>query len=192
MWGREKGDPEAGLNAQVLEGLQTIGRTAARSGVEENLAGASDMRWPRVRLTVRRMMSLVALGLTLGVVVLWASGARLHRPRPAERFTPHPEGQANSTPVNSDEMVFLGTVTRIDNTATQNPLLRWVVTLKIDKMIQGNLPMETFQLAIHSPSQEGVELGHQYRISVRKSGAGYDYCGRHPWLPVPPDLLEPK
>jgi hypothetical protein len=61
------------------------------------------------------------------------------------------------------------------------------VTLKIDKMIQGRLPMERFQLAIHSPSQEGVELGHLYRISVRKSEAGYDYCGRHPWLPVAPD-----
>jgi hypothetical protein len=66
------------------------------------------------------------------------------------------------------------------------------VTLKIDKMIQGSLPMEKFQVAIHSPSREGVELGHQYRISVRKSEAAYDYCGRHPWLPVPPDLLEPK
>ena len=47
--------------------------------------------------------------------------------------------------------------------------------------------METFQLAIHSPSQEGVELGHQYRISVRRSEAGYDYCGQHPWPRVEPD-----
>jgi hypothetical protein len=39
--------------------------------------------------------------------------------------------------------------------------LEWVVTLKIDNMIQGRLPMETFQLAIHSPSQEGVESGRQ-------------------------------
>jgi hypothetical protein len=88
----------------------------------------------------------------------------------------------------TDEAVFLGTVTRIDNIGhARNPLLRWVVTLKIDKLIQGRLPMDTFQLAIHSPSREGVELGHQYRISVRKSKAGYDYCGQHPWLPVPPD-----
>jgi hypothetical protein len=87
-----------------------------------------------------------------------------------------------------DESVFHGTVTRIDIIGhTHNPLLRWVVTLKIDKMIRGSLPVATFQLAIHSPSQEGVELGHQYRISVRKSKAGYDYCGSHPWLPIPPD-----
>jgi len=102
--------------------------------------------------------------------VLWASGERLRRPRPAARFTSHPEAQPDWTPANSDETVFLGTVTRIDNTGhTRNPLLWWVVTLKIDKMVQGSLAMETFQLAIHSPSQEGVELGHQYRISVRKS-----------------------
>jgi hypothetical protein len=113
--------------------------------------------------------------------------------RPAGRFAPHLEGQANSNPVNSDETVFLGTVTRIDNTGlAYDPYLRWVVTLKIDKMIQGSLAMETFQLAIHSPSREGVELGHQFRISVRKSKAGYDYCGRHPWLPVPHDSLEAK
>ncbi len=92
-----------------------------------------------------------------------------------------------------DETVFLGTVTRIDN-MDQGPdsFVRWVVTLTIDKVIQGSLPMETFQLAIHSPSQEGVESGHQYRISVRRSGSEYAYCGRHPWLPVPPDSLGPK
>jgi hypothetical protein len=93
-----------------------------------------------------------------------------------------------------EETLFLGTVTRIDNVggATDDPRLRWVVTLKIDKVIQGRLPMETFQLAIHSPSQEGVELGRQYRISVRRISAGYDYCGLHPWLRVPPDSLGPN
>jgi hypothetical protein len=92
-----------------------------------------------------------------------------------------------------DETVFLGTVTRIDNMGdTPDPFLRYLVTLKIDNVIRGRLPMETFQLAIHSPSQEGVELGHQYRIPVRRSRAGYDYCGPHPWLLVPPDSLGPK
>ena len=92
-----------------------------------------------------------------------------------------------------DETAFLGTVTRIDNLGhTPDPFLRYVVTLKIDKVIQGSLPMQTLQLAIHSPSREGVELSHQYRISVRRSGVGYAYYGPHPWLPVPPDLLEPK
>ncbi len=92
-----------------------------------------------------------------------------------------------------EETVFLGTVTRIDNVGdTLGPSLWWVVTLKIDKVIQGRLPKETFQLAIHSPSQEGVELGRQYRISVRRISAGYNYCGPHPWLPVPPDSLGPK
>jgi len=92
-----------------------------------------------------------------------------------------------------DEAVFLGTVTRIDNLGhIPDPFLRYVVTLKIDKVTQGSLPMETFQLAIHSPSREGVELGQRYRISVRRSGAGYAYCGPHPWLSVPPESLGPK
>ena len=145
------------------------------------------MRWSRVHFTARRMMSLVAFGLTLGAVALWVNGERLRRPRPAERFAPHPEGQANSIPANSDETVFLGTVTRIDNTGdSHDPFLGWVVTLKIDKMIQGSLPRETFQLAIHSPSREGVELGHQYRISVRKSEAGYITAGDTPGFPSRP------
>jgi hypothetical protein len=92
-----------------------------------------------------------------------------------------------------EETVLLGTVTTIDNVGrTLGPGLGWVVTLKIDKVIQGRLPMETFQLAIHSPSQEGVESGRQYRISVRRISAGYNYCGPHPWLRVPPDSLGPK
>jgi hypothetical protein len=94
-----------------------------------------------------------------------------------------------------EETVFLGTVTRIDNVggaADHRSRLGWVVTLKIDNVIQGRLPMEAFQLAIHSPSQEGVELGRQYRISVQRISTGYDYCGPHPWRRVPPDLLGPK
>jgi hypothetical protein len=92
-----------------------------------------------------------------------------------------------------DETVFLGTVTRIDNLGhTPDPVLRYVVTLKIDKVIRGRLPIETFQLGIHSPSREGVELGHRYRISVRRSGARYDYCGPRPWRPIPPDRVVPK
>ena len=79
------------------------------------------------------------------------------------------------------DTVFLGTVTRIDIGRKSDPFVRWAVTLKIDKVIQGSLPMRTFQLAINSPSQEGVELRQQYRLSVRRSADGYAYCGRHPW-----------
>jgi hypothetical protein len=39
---------------------------------------------------------------------------------------------------------------------------------------------------------QGIELRRQYRISVRRISAGYDYCGPHPWLRVPPDSLGPK
>jgi hypothetical protein len=92
------------------------------------------MRLPRVRFTVRRIVA-GSLALTIGVAMLWASGERLRRPRPVERVIGHPEDQASSTPANSDETVFLGTVTRIDNLGHPHPFLWWGVTLKIDKMI---------------------------------------------------------
>jgi hypothetical protein len=94
------------------------------------------MRWSRVRFTVRRMIGSVALGLTLGMVELWASGERIRRPRPATRFSPHPEDHATSTLANLEETVFLGTVTRIDNMGhSPSPFLQWVVALKIDEVI---------------------------------------------------------
>jgi hypothetical protein len=47
--------------------------------------------------------------------------------------------------IEPDETVFLGTVTRIGNMGhTPDPFVRWVVTHKIDKVIQRSLPMETF------------------------------------------------
>ncbi len=104
----------------------------------------------------------------------------------------HPEVQPGSQPATSEETIFLGTVTKIDIGNTRHPVLRWVVTLRIDKVITGELPGETFRLAIHSPSQEGVEPGHQYRMLVRKRGDGYDYCGPHPWLDVVHDRPGPK
>ena len=94
--------------------------------------------------------------------------------------------------VNADEIEFVGTVTSIEIRDTGDPSRQWVVTLKVGKMIRGNLPLRTFELAVHSPSREWIESGRQYRISVRKSEGGYDYCGRHPWRPALPETPEPK
>jgi hypothetical protein len=104
----------------------------------------------------------------------------------------HRDVQPGSKPGASDETTFLGTVTKIDIGNTRHPVLRWVVTLRIDKVINGKLPGETFRLAIHSPSQEGIEPGHQYRMLVRKRGDGYDYSGPHPWLDVLHEAPGPK
>jgi hypothetical protein len=181
------------------EGRRNLPRGNAHGFAESPDSFVSDKHHIEIRvrasdkplgLRARRPSSVVASSLSKSnpwsktLVEVDTSGKRVRRESrgDGERVTSEP-----------DETAFLGTVTRIDNLGhTPDPFLRYVVTLKIDKVIQGSLPMQTFQLAIHSPTREGVELSHQYRISVRRRGVGYAYCGPHPWLPVPPDLLEPK
>jgi len=85
---------------------------------------------------------------------------------------------AASALANAGEVTFLGTVTSVDVGNLNHPYLRWVVTLKIDKVVSGPSPGEGFWFAIHSPSQEGVKVGQRYRITANKNGDGYDLVSR--------------
>jgi hypothetical protein len=76
------------------------------------------------------------------------------------------------------ETTFLGTVTSVDIGDTDHPYLKWVVTLKIDRIDSGPSPGESFRYAIHSPSQEGIKVGQRYRISAKQVGDGYELLSR--------------
>ena len=58
----------------------------------------------------------------------------------------------------SETLVFEGTVTSI--TTIDHPLTRWLVTMKVTKVISGEFSGSTFQFAVHSPAQPGLEKGH--------------------------------
>ncbi len=71
-------------------------------------------------------------------------------------------------------MSFRGTVTSVDIGNTGHPSLRWLVQLKVDKVISGPSPGPGFWFAIHSPSHEGVEVGQRYGVTAIKIGDTYE------------------
>jgi hypothetical protein len=88
-------------------------------------------------------------------------------------------GRAGATaPANPGESTFLATVTRVEIGDVHHPYLRWVVVLKVDRLISGSPVGDGFWFAIHSPSQEGVKVGQRYQIVARKKGDGYDIVSR--------------
>jgi hypothetical protein len=91
-------------------------------------------------------------------------------------FEAHPvaaQKPAASAGAKAGEVTFLGTVTSVDIGNLHHPYLRWVVNLKIDKVISGPSPGEGFWFAIHSPSQEGIKAGQRYRITAKQNRDGY-------------------
>jgi hypothetical protein len=85
---------------------------------------------------------------------------------------------ADSVVENEGEVTFLGTVTSVDIGNLHHPHLRWVVNLKIDKVVSGPSPGEGFWFAIHSPTLDGVKVGQRYRITANKGRDGYTVVSR--------------
>ena len=132
--------------------------------------------------TGRKMMIPLILLTSLGSLSSSGCGQRTHGPRRLEPPTSGSQSPREPPSANPDEVELVATVTSIEPNPAPRRLLRWVVTLSVDNVIGGSFPMKTFQIAIHSPSDERVEVGHQYRITARKSNDGYD-IGEHPFWP---------
>ena len=64
-------------------------------------------------------------------------------------------------------LVFEGTVTSIRT--IDHPLTRWLVTVKIKKVISGEFSGSTFQFAVHSPARSGLERPWLRRPLTRSS-----------------------
>jgi hypothetical protein len=74
--------------------------------------------------------------------------------------------------------MFLGTVTGVDIWNVHHPYLRYIITLKVDEVLSGPSPGDSFWFAIHSPSLEGLKVGRRVGIRARKTAEGYDILSR--------------
>jgi hypothetical protein len=70
-------------------------------------------------------------------------------------------------------LTFLGTVTRIYQAETGDPLKRWVVTTRVNKILSGSFTGSQFSFAIHSPSKSGLVVGKEYSIRATRTPEGY-------------------
>lgn len=138
------------------------------------------MRSLRGRPGTRRPLSMKAhfpliLGAALSGCLPACEKAPAAQTKRSVENIPKP-GQAGL--VVENESTFIGKVSRVEIGNLRHPYMRWVVVLKVDKVISGPSPGDGFWFAIHSPSQEGIKVGQRQRIRARKMADGYEIISR--------------
>lgn len=80
------------------------------------------------------------------------------------------------------DLLLVVTVTAMKDTA-DDMKRPWVVSTKVEKILSGELPGQTFRFAINSPRQAGLKVGKRYTIPARWTGKDYEVdeldVGRH-------------
>lgn len=71
----------------------------------------------------------------------------------------------------SKTLVFEGVVKSIRT--IDNREKSWLVTMTVKKVISGEFSGSTFQFAVHSPAQSGLEKGRQYTVEAIWKDGGY-------------------
>jgi hypothetical protein len=71
------------------------------------------------------------------------------------------------------QLVMIGTVTSIKQTGAVDSLKPWAVTVRIDKVVSGELLGDTFTFVVHSPARAGLERRASYTIRAVWNGTGY-------------------
>jgi hypothetical protein len=71
------------------------------------------------------------------------------------------------------QLVMIGTVTSIKQMGGANSLKPWAITVRVEKVLSGELVGDTFTFVVHSPARAGLERGASYTIRAAWNGTGY-------------------
>jgi len=72
------------------------------------------------------------------------------------------------------DLVFRGTITAIGpSPLPPESLLNWVITMRVERIIEGQFSGKEFSFRVHSPVQSGLLVGHAYRVRAKSTPAGY-------------------
>ena len=71
------------------------------------------------------------------------------------------------------DLVLVGTVKEIQPRGGARSRKRWLVVVKVDRVVSGEFSGTTFAFAIHSPANAGLQVGKTYTVKATWTGAGY-------------------
>jgi hypothetical protein len=86
------------------------------------------------------------------------------------RYEDAPVKQARSQ---DDLLVFEGTVASVEISQLPQSRKNFIVTVRVDRVIQGQFSGKTFQFRIHSPVQSGLEVGKKHTVEANRTKDGY-------------------
>ncbi len=58
-----------------------------------------------------------------------------------------------------DELVFMGTVEKLESAPLEQSNLDWVVRCRVDRIVSGEFSGKAFSFRVHSSSKSGLEVG---------------------------------
>ena len=73
----------------------------------------------------------------------------------------------------SDELVLVGTVSKIYPVSAPRSQRRWAVVVTVDSVVSGEFSGATFTFTVHSPARAGLRVNGVYTIKATKVGEGY-------------------
>ncbi len=75
-----------------------------------------------------------------------------------------PVPPASSSPAGSGDLRFVGPVLRIEASTLPRSKLNWVVTMRVDRVLEGRFTGAEFAFRVHSPSRAGLVPGGHYPV----------------------------
>ena len=73
----------------------------------------------------------------------------------------------------SPASTFVATVERIAYSPLVNSDLNWIIDLKVERVLSGPSPGETFFFRVRNPTRQGIEVGRSFQIRAVPSGRYY-------------------
>ncbi len=81
--------------------------------------------------------------------------------------------QSPASKPKSDELVLVGTVTKLYPVAGPRVRRRWAVVTHVDRVVSGRFSGTTFTFTIHSPARAGLRVNRAYIIKATRTDSGY-------------------
>lgn len=91
---------------------------------------------------------------------------------PSQARTPA-QSSASDIDQKADELVLVGTVTKLYPIAASRSRRRWAVVLRVERVMSGKFSGETFTFTVHSPAQASLQVNQAYTVKATRAGEGY-------------------
>jgi hypothetical protein len=107
---------------------------------------------------------------SVAVAALCAVACRSAAPPSADAA---PAPSASSSAAVATDLRFVGTVLRIEASTLPQSARNWVVTMRVDRVLEGSLAGAEFAFRVHSPSRAGLLVGAAYPVRATRQAGGW-------------------
>ena len=108
--------------------------------------------------------------LFLILLLVLVAGCSSISPGKAQRIEDNPKA----------DLVFVGTIEKIEISPLEHSLANWAVTFQVEKVLRGDFDGKISSFRVHSPSLSGLEVGKKYTVAAEKTESGYT-INQHQW-----------